>query len=73
MSEEFASYKKEVEATWVKTTHKVRIRLGATVADVIYALQRVPGRATVHEVVDDQSHDEFNDCGEIVFTEECQA
>ncbi len=73
MAEAFASYKKEVEATWVKTTHKVRIRLGATVADVIYALQRVPGRSTVHEVVDDQNHDEFSDCGEIVFIEEREA
>jgi hypothetical protein len=73
MSEAFASYKKEVETTWVKTTHKVRIRLGATAADILHALQYVPGRATVHEVVDDQSHDEFNDCGEIVFVEEREA
>ncbi len=73
MSEAFAAYKKEVEATWVRTTHKVRIRLGVTAADILHALQHVPGRATVHEVGDDQSHDEFKDCGEIVFVEEREA
>ena len=73
MSELFAAYKKEVEATWVRTTHRVRVRVGASAADILHALQHVPGHATVHEVGDDQSHDEFNDCGEIVFVEECQA
>jgi len=73
MSEEFASYKKEVEATWVKTTHKVRIRVGASALDVLLALQHVPGHAKVQAVGDDQEHNEFSDCGEIVFTEEREA
>jgi hypothetical protein len=73
MSEAFASYKKEVETTWVKTTHRVRVRVGASAEDIRYALKHVPGRAIVQAVADDQEHDEFKDCGEIVFTEECQA
>lgn len=70
MPELFATYKKEVETTWIKTTHRIRIRIGFTAADILASLKDVPKNASVHEIIGDQDHDDFPDCGEIVLTEE---
>ena len=66
----FAGYKKEVEATVVTTTHRVRLRLGSSARDISSALEHVPPSCTLIDVIGDDDHDKFDACGELVFKEE---
>jgi len=73
MTEQFASYVQEVESTWVKTTHRVRIKIGQSAGSLLDIMKNVPPNAIINEVIGDQDHDKFQYCGEILFTEEREA
>ena len=66
----FASYAQESEVTIVKITHRVRLRVGSSIRDIASALIHVPPGCILNEVIGDQDHEDFELCGEMVFTEE---
>lgn len=66
----FASYEKTVEATVVKTTHTVRMKLNFTACSVKDALSNVPNCAILSMVIDDSIDNDG--IGELVFSEEKQ-
>lgn len=68
----FAGYVKESEVTLIKITHRVRLRVGSSARDIAAALIHVPPGCTLNEVVGDQEHDDFELCGEMVFTEDVE-
>ena len=70
MEKLFASYEKETTIRIEKTTHRVRMRIGQSLGELMDTLSLVPKDCTVNEIIGDQEHEYFRDCGEIVFIED---